>query len=303
VPWRAEYLPVPTQAASFAAFDAWLTQANDFAVNTAGSSWPVAFAAGAMHGFVFHAPGDPADSVLCGALAPSRDSAGRPFPVGLAVPLRVSPELLKRPELLPFALETPWAEATAALADLMSGPPPAPAVLHAGQAGDVAEAAGLYGDWASALPLAELWALLGPALASPAVSLRFVLETLSPLREAEPVQSTLSLRLPLGLGGGASLCFWLDVIRRALGWRSTLPSFFWSHDGSSGAALVHLGRPSKAALAELWLPTGRRDDIADLTHPIDAGLGEALSPLPRAIADVLEDARASLGQLLAAIGT
>ncbi len=40
--------------------------------------------------------------------------------------------------------------------------------------------------------------------------------------------SPLSLRLPLGQAGGAALCFCSDLARRFLGWRATVPSFFWS---------------------------------------------------------------------------
>lgn len=302
VPWRAEYLPVPTQASSFAAFDAWLTQAMESAA--AGPGWPQAFGRGAMHGFVFHSAGDPADTLLCGALSPSRDSAGRLFPLALGASLRMSPQLLARPELLPFTLEGLWGEAIAGLAGLMAEAPPegvAPA-LCSGHDAEVAEAARLYDDWVSSLPLTELWALLAPALISPAATLQLLLETLTPVRGIERPQTTLSLRLPLGLAGGAALCFWLDVVRRHVGWQSTLPSLFWSHDGESGAALLHLGKPSKRALAELWMPSGNEDDVADLTQCPDPALAEVLSPLPPAVQATLAAPEAPIAQLLDALG-
>jgi type VI secretion system ImpM family protein len=304
VPSRAEYLPVPGHAPSFAAFDAWLTAASEWAVRGAGPSWPEAFAQGAMHGFVFRAATDPPDTVLCGALAPSHDSAGRQFPAGIGVPVRMPPELLARPELLPFSLEVLWADATAGLCDLMSARTAELAAVPALDAhdSDVAEAARLYDDWASTLPLTELWALLGPALARPAAMLRLLLETMAPARGVEPPTTTLSLRLPLGLAGGAALCVWLDLVRRFLGWKSTLPSLFWSHDGTTGTALLHLGKPSKTALAELWLPTGAQDDVADLTQPVDPLATEAFSPLPAALVAVLSTPRATVAQLLAVIG-
>jgi type VI secretion system ImpM family protein len=301
VPWRAEYLPVPAHAPSFAAFDGWLTEAFEYAARVSGSGWSDAFGRGAMHGFVFHAAGDPADTVLCGALTPSRDSAGRQFPLALGAPLRVVPDLLRRPELVPFTLEGFWGQATAALADLMNRPEPTPISLVAGPEAELAEAAELYDHWKSTLPLVELWQLLGPALGEPAATLRLVSEALSPLRGVESPDATLSLRLPLGIGGGATLCFWIDLVRRCLGWLRTLPSFFWSHDGTSGTALLHLGRPSKAALAELWLPTAARDDIVDLTSSVGAELVQAFSPLPPNVAGRVYDPEATLGQLLAAV--
>ena len=303
-PWRAEYLPVPSSAPSFAAFDAWLTEATEWAAAGAGPGWPEAFAHGAMHGFVYRASTDPVDVALCGALAPSRDSAGRLFPLALGAPLNVSPELLERPELLPFSLEGLWAEATGWLADLMGSDRPLEAsapLLSAGHDAPVAEAAQLYDQWVGTLPLRELWALLGPALVNPGATLQFLLETLAPSRGVERPGTTLSLRLPLGLAGGAALCFWLDLVRRRLGWRSTLPSLFWSHDGTSGTALLHLGRPSKGALAELWMPTGKRDDAADLTKPADPAWAEAFSPLPAEVVATLSWPQATVAQLLAAI--
>lgn len=304
VPWRAEYLPVPSNAPSFAAFDAWLTEATEWAAAGAGPGWPVAFTQGAMHGFIYRAPTDAADTTLCGALAPSRDSAGRLFPLALGAPLRMSPELLARPELLPFSLEGLWAETTAALAALMNEPPagaPGASLLATGQDAEVAEAAQLYDDWVSTLPLAELWALLGPALSNPSATLHMLCETLLPTRGVERPTTTLSLRLPLGLAGGAALCFWLDIVRRYVGWQSTLPSLFWSHDGSNGAALLHLGRPSKGALAELWMPSGKRDDAADLTNPADPAWIDAFSPLPQAMLATLSSPQATVAQLLSAI--
>ena len=304
VPTRAEYLPVPTSAPGFAAFDIWLTEATEWAALRAGSGFSLAFAQGAMHGFVFRSATDAVDTALCGALAPSCDSAGRLFPAALAWPLRMSLELLSRPELLPFSLEGLWAEATAALADLMSKRSPddaIPPVLNAGQDAQVAEAAQLYDDWVSGLQLSELWALLGPALASPAATLQLLLETLAPIRGKELSDTTLSLRLPLGLAGGAALCFCIDLVRRYVGWRKTLPSFFWSHDGTNGAVLLHLGRPSKVALAELWLPNGDRDDVADLTYPVVPAAAEAFSPLPTSVLATLRAPEGTVAELLSAL--
>lgn len=304
VPWRAEYLPVPASAPSFAAFDAWLTEATEWAAASAGPGWPSAFAHGAMHGFVYRSAADPLDTALCGALSPSHDSAGRLFPLALGAPLRLSPELLRRPELLPFSLEGSWAEATSALAQLMTAAPSelgAPARLDAGHDAEVSESARLYDEWVATLPLVELWALLGPALVDPAATLQMLCEALAPSRGVERPTTTLSLRLPLGLAGGAALCFWLDLVRRRVGWQSTLPSFFWSHDGSSGAALLHLGRPSKGTLAELWMPSGKRDDSADLTVPADPAWSEAFSPLSAAVSATLRSPHATAAHLLAAI--
>lgn len=301
LPARAEYLPVPSTDPAFAIFDGWLTEAIEWAAGRAGPGWNEAFEHGAMHGFVFRPPAGAPDGVLCGALAPSRDSAGRAFPLALAAPLRLAPELVARPELLPFALEGLWAEATELLAASRSATVAGAPALHGSADIDASEAAQLYDEWAAELPLVELWSLLGSALGSPDATLRVLLETLAPARGTERPQTTLSLRLPLGMAGGAALCFWLDVVRRSLGWTATVPSLFWSHDGSDGSALLHLGRPPKDALAELWLPTGSRDDIVDLTAGAGQGLAEVCAPLTPALSALIETPGATVAQLLSSV--
>lgn len=159
----------------------------------------------------------------------------------------------------------------------------------------------MYDEWVHTLPVSELWALLGPALANPAATLRLLLEALAPTRGVEQPTTSLALRLPLGIAGGAALCVWLDIVRRSLGWRSTLPSLFWSHDGTTGFALLHLGRPSKTALTELWLPSGSRDEIVDLTVAVDPAATEAFSPLAPAVAAVLGTPQAPVAALLTAL--
>jgi len=306
LPSRAEYLPVPSGAPGFAALDTWLSSANDWALRGGGSAWPEAFAQGAMHGFVFRSAGEPVDSILAGALAPSHDSAGRLFPLAVAAPLRMAPALLTRPELLPFSLEALWAEATTALGELLharGADVPALPVLGAGADAEVSEAAAMYDEWVGSLPLSELWALLGPALASPAATLRLLLEALTPSRGVENPTTTLALRLPLGLAGGAALCVWLDIVRRSLGWRATLPSLFWSHDGTTGFSLLHLGRPAKTALTERWLPSGSRDEVVNLTLGVDPAATEAFSPLPPAVAATLATPQTTVAHLLAALGS
>jgi type VI secretion system ImpM family protein len=304
LPSQAEFLPTPSGAPGFAAFDAWLTSATEWAAGRAGPSWPDHFAKGTIHAFAFRPPAAEPGTLLCGALAPSRDSAGRQFPLVVAAPLRVSRELAELPQLLPFVLEGFWGNATALLWDLLAGaatdPRAACAALHAEPVLDAQEAAALYAEWSSELELRELWPLLGPPLEGPAPAgpLRLVAEVVAPFRGVEQPDTPLSLRLPLGLAGGAALCFWLDVLRRSLGWRSTVPSFFWSHDGQWGAGLFHLGRPSKQALAELWMPTGQREEICDLTEAPSQALVDALPPLPPAVQAVLESPGATVSDLL-----
>jgi hypothetical protein len=108
------------------------------------------------------------------------------------------------------------------------------------------------------------------------------------------------LRLPLGRAGGAALCFWLDLTRRLVAWRSTVPSFFWSHDGQAGGLMLHLGQPPPSTLSEMWQPSGERDEVCDLTGRLEGEWVSALPALaPRTLA-VLDSDQASVADLLAA---
>ncbi len=305
LPTLAEYLPVPAEAPSFAAFDTWLTEALEWAAARAGAAWQAAFSEGAMYGFTFRSPAASPGGLLCGALTPSHDSAGRQFPLALAAALQLDAALLKRPELLPFVLEGVWLEATQGLSDLRqaeagAGGPPT-AELGAAAELDCDEAAQLYEGWAESLPLQELWQLLGTALADPPGTFRLLFETLAPVRGVERPDTTLCLRLPLGAAGGAALCFWLDIVRRFLGWRATAPSLFWSHDGTDGMALLLVGAPPKDALAELWLPVGAREQIADFTRPPSAATLTACRPLPPSLQALVQSPAATVATLLAAL--
>jgi hypothetical protein len=64
-----------------------------------------------------------------------------------------------------------------------------------------------------------------------------------------------------------------------------VPSFFWSHDGDSGALLLYLGGVSPATLAELWLPTGRCDQVCDLIVPEQLWTSNGVSRWQRTIVD------------------
>lgn len=300
---RAEYLPVPSSSPSFAAFDAWLSASIEWAASRAGPGWPECFARGAVHGFVFRAPGSTPGEILCGAIAPSRDQSGRQFPLALATPLRLPPELLARPELLPFVLEGVWGETTRVLlAALSTGEPEPASHFEIPPMTDIAEAAALYDDWAARLPLVELWALLGPALNEPESALRLLLETLRPIRGEDRPETTLSVRLPLGLASGLGLCFWLDVVCRSLSWQRTVPSLFWSHDGNDGAVMLALGKAPHSTLAELWRPTGHRDDIADLALPVASPVIDVLSALPAPVRAALFARDATVASFLESAG-
>ncbi len=209
-------------------------------------------------------------TALAGALVPSADQAGRRFPIAAASELTIGAELAEHPEALPLVLESVWAVTSQLVVDLQHqgrGEIEA-AEPYAEVDVSVRDAVATYRSWTDELELDDFIALIFDGDAARAAgALALTDEAVSPYVGVEHPDTPLSLRLPLGQAGGAAVCFWLDLIVRLTGWRRTVPSFFWSHDGASGALMLHLGRVPPAALGELWFPTGASDEVCDLILP------------------------------------
>jgi type VI secretion system ImpM family protein len=304
-PAHADFLHLRANHAAFVEFDEWLAASMEWAAGHAGPSWFDAYARGQVHAFVYHPKGRES-APLTGALGPSADSAGRKFPLALATMLSLSPNLVRSPHLLPLFLEEYWAAAAqlvaeAALRPLYDLDERSRALVIEPELG-IEQAFSSYGEWTHALPLAELWSLLDQETfgRDPIIPLRLLAEAVRPLARVERPSSPLTLRLPLGQAGGAALCFWLDLARRLVSWRATVPSFFWSHDGQAGGLMLHLGEPPPSTMAELWRPTGERDEVCDLTTPHEGSWISALPPLSPRLQAVLATEAASVADLLAA---
>jgi type VI secretion system ImpM family protein len=308
LPSHADFLQVGPSSGLVAQFEAWLTDGVEWAHAKNAANWDDAFRGGTMRAFMYRgaAPGmEPA--LVVGALAPSRDEAGRLFPICVAVPVIVSPEFVTSAHLLPLACEGIWqvaGESLAALGSNLEGDLGAQlASLREPSIVSFSDAQGAYVGWGETLKVWELDVLITGFEQPDALLgiLRLVAEAVQPYRRQESPSTPLSLRLPLGAAGGAAVCFWLDAVRRLVGWRTTVPSVFWSHDGESGQLTVHLGAAPVATVSELWLPTGQCDEFCDLTAPLAVALVESLAPLPGAIEQLLKDRSSSIAHLLAAL--
>jgi type VI secretion system ImpM family protein len=306
VPWRAEYLKLRWDGGPFTSFDAWVTGNVEWAAVHAASVFAGASASGsALYAFVFRPKN--AEGVLSGAIVASADAAGRSYPLAVAAPLSSAAELAACPEVLPLVLEDFWqsaseiAVAVRAAGSVDRAASSAPAEVAWGV--DGAEARAAYAEWAAALPLGDLFTLIygadGPLLAAQAV--RFTIEALRPFRGVDCPRTPLTLRLPLGAAGGAAVCFWLDLVRRAAAWRSTVPSFFWSHDGAAGNMILHLGDPPRSTLCDLFTSAAERADVCDLTGPLSAAQLQAIPELPPALASCF-DRECRVADLVLAMG-
>ncbi len=304
-PTRGDFLAAGNRDSDFTSFDAFLTRNIEWAEEKAGPEWVNAYGAGTLQAFVYRSPSASRASALVGAFAPSWDRAGRRFPLTLAVPLFAPQSLLAAPEVLPLALESTWQFTSELLLSFTSNPNAqvevAKAPLGALQV-TLDDAFDSYASWTRSLPSRELWALMFGAEApvDPARVLSLVSSTVATCRGTERPMSSLALRLPLGAAGGAALCFWLDWVCRIARWKATIPTFFWSHDGRQGAAVIALGSPPACTLAELWTATGSRDEICDVAkapwqleplsapHPVELALRQL--PEHHSVAELLHAA-------------
>jgi type VI secretion system ImpM family protein len=279
LPASADFLRVGAHSEAFQALLGWLIDGVQRAA-ARGQSYAPSAAAGEGHTGAARDTPDSSVFAFCyksrkgtalgGALAPSRDQAGRHFPIAAASELLLDAELSQHPEVLPLVLESVWAATSELVIDLQlvdrAGLDAAP--LHAEAGVDVQAALAAYRAWTRDLDLDDFIALVFDADAAHAAgAFALAADAVAPYVGVENPDTPLALRLPLGQAGGAAVCFWLDLIVRLTGWRRTVPSFFWSHDGASGALALHLGHVSPGALCELWLPTGESDEVCDLVAP------------------------------------
>lgn len=286
----------PRGAVQLALFD-WMLEGTERAF--ANQRFREVFPGGATHAFVFRAHGE--RPLLAGAVTPSADQAARAFPLAVASEIEASDRVAAHPELLPVALESLWLETSEWAGQLCRGThePRQLEALGAAMPVAVDDALRAYRSWMTDLPVRDLLAMVFDSdVRAAGRSLGTLIEAVYPHRNVESPNTPLSLLLPLGAAGGAAVCFWLDVARRASGWRRTIPSFFWSHDGRSGSLMLHLGSPPASSLEELWLPTGSRDEICDL---ISAPDDDWIVQPPKICQGPLESDSAVLVELLDAI--
>lgn len=309
VPALGDFVRVRSGVASMGALEGWVAEGMALADARREADWPTRYLRGSVHAFVYRAGCGRDAKLLAGILRPSRDAAGRLFPIvlGAELPREACGEV---PALLPMLLGDFLEEADAvagAAADATS------------QAQFESKASELtrpsftaqplvrrdFEHWCSTTPLAHAWsAVLGPSQVATAPELLMtLLECVSPLRGQEEPTTPLSLKLPLGIGGAASAAFWLHLIHSVARWRANVPTSFWCFDGTTGSLLVQLGTTPPRTIRELWNPDGNDDHVCDLTRaPTTVDRGErALRRLPPAVARVVAAPETAVDELVVAL--
>jgi hypothetical protein len=151
-----------------------------------------------------------------------------------------------------------------------------------------------YGDWTAQTRLVDYWsALYGHH--SQEVSARYAVHTLAealqPFRGSDEPATQLGLNLPLGGAGGPvdgslATAFWVDLARRAGGWKANTPSFFW-HSGEPSRLLLALGELHPSMLIEATHGRGDHEHMCDLCGSAGSIAGYHSLP-PRLMATLSE---------------
>ncbi len=304
VPALGDFLRTPSPSGEMMAFERWLTTAMETGEARVGAAWKSAFAAGAPHAFIWSGTLEKKTrGLLVGVIVPSTDSVGRSFPVVICAPVPLA-AFGASAHLAPFLLHGFFQHAAAAAgraartrsqaefqAQVSSVPPPS--------LGGVSSALARYEAWANSQVASELWASVfgNDAERATRSALYLVVESTAAYRGQEAPPLSLGLRVPLGVDTQSVAALWLDVVRSAAGWKTTVPTLFMSLVAAP-RALIQLGAEAPASvLADLYLPNADSNAVCDLTSATGTMPSELPSAVVRAVACTsLPDAVAALGK-------
>ena len=145
----------------------------------------------------------------------------------------------------------------------------------------------------------ELWASVFGEDAERAIrsALYLVTEATSTYRGQEAPPLSLGLRVPLAADPQASTALWLDVVRSAAGWKTTVPTLFVSLAAAPRALILLGGEAPASVLADLYVPNADSNAVCDLTSAASTLPAELPSAVMRAVAcTALPDVVAALGR-------
>jgi type VI secretion system protein ImpM len=288
----AEYVRMDGGQAG-AALDDWLNQATAAGYSKRGDSWRLSLPMGSPIAFVWRAKLDRnKDELLCGVMAPSRDSVGRDYP--LMIVTRFSDKLLaEAPHVAPLAFGTFLDVSYEAIAEARSKPMPVPhfvarvSAMMAPTTVEVATAASAYDAWCKETAAIQGWGgIFGPddPVSAATQALALLKTAIGP---AVATGKPFVARLPLGTLGPAAAVVWLDVLRKAFRTLPVPPSAFWGVDDAS--LLVAFDTMPPGVLADLWAPSPMADETFDVlravrdAHPPRSQISQVMS-IPGSVA-------------------
>lgn len=298
VPALPEYVRGGVNDDIAAELPGWMTKAVEWAATHRAGPWEQARRDGPALRFVLRSRNP--NVVITGVVAPSEDSVGRPFPLSVAavVPVKGAGEHahLAPAAFAPFLREAmdllPRVSAIRAPKDIdeLVGSLRAPSLE------DVGAIEERYEAWAREQLAAPLLAsALGRDGLALQPTLHTILEATSPFRGKEAPPTALSVRLPTDPDQSLLTCLWLQIVRRASGWKETLPGYF----ASERDMLVQLGGlASPSALADSWAPDPASKYVCHVPEETSA----YATAFPGDLSEVLADPGTTVSGLVERLG-
>lgn len=268
LPALGDFVRTSSPSDELIAFEAWLTRAME--TGEARRGFREGFESGPPHAFVWSGTIEKKlRGVFAGVILPSHDAVGRRFPIVIGAPLPVA-ALGSQPHTTPLILYDFFHQAagTAARTRMLSSAAEFQAQVQsiAAPSLDDAEASrARYESYASTRLATDAATGL---YTEPEPGLRHavgtIVEATRSYRGQDSPPLTLGCRVPIGRDRRADLAMWLDLTRRAAGWKAMVPSMFFPLAG--GHALIQLGGEAPpSVLADLFAPSPDSAAVCDLT--------------------------------------
>lgn len=286
IPALGDFVRTSSSSDEMIAFETWLTRAVEAGEARPGSAFKDAFSSAAPHAFLWSGAIDKKHrGLLAGVVVPSHDAVGRRFPLVVCAPLPTS-TLTTQPHTAPLVLQDFFSHAAGAAtralrmhtqaefqAQVTSVTPPS---LE-----NAAAVAAKYGSWARGQRALDVWASLfgDDAARASRYALYLLVEATSAYRGQETPPLSLGVRVPLGANAATSAAMWIDLVRHAAGWKTTIPSIFLPLSTERPQGLIQLGAEAPpSVLADLYAPSADSEAICDVTPSADSLIPAQLPP-------------------------
>lgn len=290
IPSQGDFVRTPSPSEQILAFEAWLTRAMERGDERGGEAFKAAFQAGPALGFVWSGVMEKKKerALVGGVIQPSVDAVGRRFPIVIGAPLPLA-IFEKRPAATALVMHEFFQEAGDAAARARSAQSAAEfhaqvIRVHAPRM-HVDGLVAAYEEWRSKSRASELWRqLFGDDAARGARwALYMIVEAMRPYRGQEHPPLALGMRVPLGPGRRETTALWLDLVRSAAGWRSTVPSWFSPLTGVPSGLIQLGGEAPPSVLEDMYMPDADRESVCDATPAPTSRMPSSMpSPVTRA---------------------
>lgn len=286
IPALGDFVRTPSPSNEMLAFEAWLTRAIETGEARPGTAFRDAFPHAAPHAFLWSGALDKKlRGLLAGVIVPSHDGVGRRFPLVICAPIPSS-ALAGNPHAAPLVLHDFFhrAAAAASRAARMHSPAEFQAqVTSIAQPSfdDTTSSLAQYAAWTRGQRAHAIWESLFGADAEHAsrYALYLLVEATAAYRGQDTPPTSLGVRVPLGRDVAITAAMWIDLIRHAAGWKTTVPSLFLPLATDAPRALIQLGAEAPASvLADLYTPTNDSETVCEVTPGVDARLPSVLPP-------------------------